>query len=158
MPVESQLQRSNEQMCETRQSGEERPHWTSTCQKSVLRLLALFFFCPPSSSISCGDLSFPAGPTLISYWSSELKSARWGKWGDTDGRGPELGGSLGLSQDQPLPPRLSTFFFSFSLLTPHHQEINVSVRAKTFSVFFLTGASAARTRLHICGFEEGRED
>lgn len=27
----------------------------------------------PPSSISCGDLSFPAGPMLISYWSSGLR-------------------------------------------------------------------------------------
>lgn len=27
----------------------------------------------PPSAISCGDLSFPAGPMLISYWSSGLR-------------------------------------------------------------------------------------
>lgn len=27
----------------------------------------------PPSSISCGDLSFPAGPMLISYWSSGFR-------------------------------------------------------------------------------------
>ena len=29
----------------------------------------------PPSSISCGDLSFPAGPMLISYWSSGFRAA-----------------------------------------------------------------------------------
>lgn len=72
-----------------------------------------------------------------------------------DGRGPDFGGSLGSSQDQPLPPRFSTSFIFFSFSTPHHRKINVSVLAETFSVFFLTGASAARTRLHICGFLQG---
>lgn len=38
----------------------------------------------PLSSISCGDLSFPAGPKLISYWSSGL-SLR-------DGQGATRGG------------------------------------------------------------------
>lgn len=36
------------------------------------RCFSFVSFFPPSS-ISCGDLSFPAGPMLISYWSSGLR-------------------------------------------------------------------------------------
>lgn len=67
-----------------------------------------------------------------------------------DGRGPDFGGSLGLSQDQPLPPHFSTSSFFFFLFNPPPPK-NKCERARrdVFCFLFNRGLRRSHTSPHL---------
>lgn len=78
----------------------ESQNYGSFCCFLCLLLLFLPLFLPPSA-ISCGDLSFPAGPMLISYWSSGLRVGVYEMDVEGEAGGGELWGCLGSVQTSP---------------------------------------------------------